>query len=272
LLRGARPLDQRLHEDPAVANRFIASHRYLERCRPISSRCTCHGCAAGTSGRRACEAAEALAREGVSIRYIRTMFLQDDETCFHLFEAPGPAAVEEVSRRAALGCARIVGAIEASGVSAEGTMSARRWPPGAAMTRHRSTAVARADQALLVQPLAKRTRRDKMLRDHRSECCPRGQNPCASGREGRTAAERSPFLRPAPQVAGITSYDRRRAAISVSPKSSEGLLIASILQAPGFRSDVTVFRLNATALGPIWLGACVSAEYGGTRLQLWRGS
>lgn len=32
----------------------------------------------------------------------------------------------------------------------------------------------------------------------------------------------------------------------------------------GFRSDVTVFRLNATA-GPIWLVASVSAEYGGTR-------
>jgi Protein of unknown function (DUF4242) len=70
---------------------------------------------ARASGRRACEAAEALAREGVSIRYIRTMFLPDDETCFHLFEAPGPTAVEELSRRAALGCARIVGAIEASG-------------------------------------------------------------------------------------------------------------------------------------------------------------
>jgi hypothetical protein len=70
---------------------------------------------AEASGRRACEAAEALAREGVPIRYIRTMFVQDDETCFHLFEAPGPAAVEEVSQRAALGCARIVGAIEASG-------------------------------------------------------------------------------------------------------------------------------------------------------------
>lgn len=65
-------------------------------------------------GRRACEAAEALAREGVSIRYIRTMFLPDDETCFYTFEAAGPAAVEEVSWRAALGSARIVGAIESS--------------------------------------------------------------------------------------------------------------------------------------------------------------
>lgn len=70
---------------------------------------------ARASGCRACEAAEALAREGISIRYIRTMFLPDDETCFYTFEAAGPAAVEEVSRRAGFGCARIVGAIEASG-------------------------------------------------------------------------------------------------------------------------------------------------------------
>lgn len=70
---------------------------------------------ARASGRRARAAAEELSGEGVSIRYVRTTFLPDDETCFHLFEAPELAAVEEVSRRAALGCARIVGAIEASG-------------------------------------------------------------------------------------------------------------------------------------------------------------
>lgn len=65
-------------------------------------------------GRRARAAAEELAREGVPVRYVRTTFLPDDETCFHLFEAPAPAAVEEVSRRAALGSARIVPAIESS--------------------------------------------------------------------------------------------------------------------------------------------------------------
>ena len=66
------------------------------------------------SGRRARAAAEALSREGASVRYIRTTFLPDDETCFHLFEATAEEAVEEVSRRAALGRARIVPAIESS--------------------------------------------------------------------------------------------------------------------------------------------------------------
>lgn len=69
---------------------------------------------ARAAGRRARLAAQELSREGVPIRFLRTTFLPDDETCFHLFEASTPGAVEEVSRRAALGRARIVRAIEAS--------------------------------------------------------------------------------------------------------------------------------------------------------------
>jgi hypothetical protein len=69
---------------------------------------------ARATGRRAQAAAEELAREGTAIRYVRTTFLPDDETCFHLFEATTRAAVEEASLRAALGRVRIVPAIEAS--------------------------------------------------------------------------------------------------------------------------------------------------------------
>jgi hypothetical protein len=47
-------------------------------------------------------AADQLSREGVPVRYVRTTVLPDDETCFHLIEAPTSAAAEEVSRR---GCA-----------------------------------------------------------------------------------------------------------------------------------------------------------------------
>lgn len=66
------------------------------------------------AGRRARAAAAALAREGTPIRYVRTTFLPEDETCFHLFEAGSADAVAEAGRRAGLGCARIVPAIEAS--------------------------------------------------------------------------------------------------------------------------------------------------------------
>ena len=78
---------------------------YLPRSRAHEARVT---------GRRARTAAEQLAREGVPIRYVRTTYLPDDETCFHLFEAPTAAAVEEASRRAALARVRIVQAIETS--------------------------------------------------------------------------------------------------------------------------------------------------------------
>lgn len=67
------------------------------------------------AGRRARSAAEELSREGVPIRYVRTTFLPDDETCFHLFEAASAEIVVEAVSRAGLGRARVVPAIEASG-------------------------------------------------------------------------------------------------------------------------------------------------------------
>lgn len=63
---------------------------------------------ARAAARRARAAAAALSSEGVPIRYVRTTFLPDDETCFHLFEASSAEAVEEVGRRAELGRGRVV--------------------------------------------------------------------------------------------------------------------------------------------------------------------
>jgi hypothetical protein len=72
-----------------------------------------HAQEAGAAGRRARAAAEKLSREGTPVRYVRTTFLPDDETCFHLFEAVSADAVEELTRRADLGRARVVPAVEA---------------------------------------------------------------------------------------------------------------------------------------------------------------
>ena len=65
-------------------------------------------------GSRVRAAADELSREGVPVQYVRTMFVPDDETCFHLIDAPTLTAAEEVSRRAALGHARIATAVESS--------------------------------------------------------------------------------------------------------------------------------------------------------------
>ena len=72
-----------------------------------------HAQEARAAGECARAAAEELSRENRDVRYVRTTFLPDDETCFHLFEAASHDVVEEVSRRARLGHARIIPAIEA---------------------------------------------------------------------------------------------------------------------------------------------------------------
>ena len=67
---------------------------------------------ARAAGRRAKAAAEDLSREGTRVRYLRTTFLPDDETCFHFLDAASAAAVEDVSRRAQLGRVRVVRALD----------------------------------------------------------------------------------------------------------------------------------------------------------------
>jgi len=72
-----------------------------------------HAQDASAAGRRAREPAQELSREGVPIHYVRTTFLPDDETCFHLFEAACAEDVEEASSRAQLARSRIAAAIDA---------------------------------------------------------------------------------------------------------------------------------------------------------------
>jgi Protein of unknown function (DUF4242) len=67
---------------------------------------------ARAAARRARTAARELAREGESVRYVRSTFLPGDETCFHVFEASSEKTVAEACRRAELGTPRIVPALE----------------------------------------------------------------------------------------------------------------------------------------------------------------
>jgi uncharacterized protein DUF4242 len=54
-----------------------------------------------TAVRRTVELARTAA-EGTTVRYLRSIFMPEDETCFLFFEAPSAAAVGEVAGRAGL--------------------------------------------------------------------------------------------------------------------------------------------------------------------------
>ena len=65
------------------------------------------------SGSRAAEeAARSLRDDGLAVRYVRSIVIPGDETCFHVFEAPSAEAVREVARRAAIRFERIVPVFE----------------------------------------------------------------------------------------------------------------------------------------------------------------
>jgi hypothetical protein len=57
-------------------------------------------------------AAAEVAAEGENVRYIRSIVVPEDETCFHVFESASATAVLEASVRAQIVCTRIVEAIE----------------------------------------------------------------------------------------------------------------------------------------------------------------
>jgi Protein of unknown function (DUF4242) len=57
---------------------------------------------------RARLAAECLTRAGTPVRYLRSIFVPQDETCLVLFEAASADAVRAAARRAALPFDRVV--------------------------------------------------------------------------------------------------------------------------------------------------------------------
>jgi hypothetical protein len=60
---------------------------------------------------RARVASEQVTNEGSHVRYLRTIFVPQDEICFHLYEAQAADAVGEASLRAHIAYERIVRAV-----------------------------------------------------------------------------------------------------------------------------------------------------------------
>jgi hypothetical protein len=67
---------------------------------------------------QAAEEARNLAAEthngATAVRYVRTLFVAEEETCFHVFDAPSRDALIEAASRAGIVAARVTEAIEAS--------------------------------------------------------------------------------------------------------------------------------------------------------------
>ena len=65
---------------------------------------------AGAEDRRGIERLAAL--EDEQLRYVRTFYVAEDETCFHVFEAPTREAVVDAASRAGLEDARVTEAVQ----------------------------------------------------------------------------------------------------------------------------------------------------------------
>ena len=57
--------------------------------------------------------------EGTPVRFLRTIFVPEDETCFLLYEGPSVEAVREATRRAAIPTEHIVEAVPAQAGQSE---------------------------------------------------------------------------------------------------------------------------------------------------------
>jgi hypothetical protein len=60
---------------------------------------------------RARQATEQMRREGQEIRFLRSVFVPEDDACFFLYEGPSAQAVKAAAQRAQLGVRRVDAAL-----------------------------------------------------------------------------------------------------------------------------------------------------------------
>ena len=60
---------------------------------------------------RARRAADELARQGLQVRFVRSVFVPEDETCFYLYEASSAGNARRAAQRAGLRVDRVTEAI-----------------------------------------------------------------------------------------------------------------------------------------------------------------
>ena len=74
---------------------------------------------------RLSEVAHALSEDGLPVRYLRSTYVPEDETCFHYVEAPTAAEAERVAHRAELPFDRLVEARNAAVTTASNPKEGR---------------------------------------------------------------------------------------------------------------------------------------------------
>ena len=67
---------------------------------------------ADRAAERARSAADAMTREGLPVRWLRALFVPEDETCFYVFEAGSAELVRAVGERAEIAFDRVLEANE----------------------------------------------------------------------------------------------------------------------------------------------------------------
>lgn len=71
-------------------------------------------------------AAEQLTSEGTPVTYVRSIFVPEDETCFHLYEAASAEAVHEAAARAELRFDRVVEVVQTTSPSRGGSLAEQK--------------------------------------------------------------------------------------------------------------------------------------------------
>ena len=87
------------------------------------------GAAADRSAERARLAAEDLRRVGIGVRFLRSIFVPEDETCLLFYEALSAADVQEAVTRAGLPFERITDVFASAEPAVSGSASERGGRP-----------------------------------------------------------------------------------------------------------------------------------------------
>ena len=86
----------------------------------------CDEAALANAAARARIASEQMVSEGKRVRYLRTIFVPQDEICFHLYEAQAADLIDEASLRPQITYERIVRAVSVDRTKSRATTPRRK--------------------------------------------------------------------------------------------------------------------------------------------------